>query len=44
MQSIAIEVQGDDVEFLETSFPLAVETTHKEKVIDQVQPPTLYQS
>jgi transcription antitermination factor NusG len=44
MQSIAIEVQGDDVEFLETSFPLAMETTHKEKVKDQVQPPTLYQS
>jgi transcription antitermination factor NusG len=44
MQSIAIEVDGDDVEFVETSFPLALEATHKEKVIDQLQRPTLYQS
>jgi transcription termination/antitermination protein NusG len=44
MQSIAIEVEGEDVEFLETSFPHTLETKHKEKVLDQLQRPTLYQS
>jgi transcription antitermination factor NusG len=44
MQSIAIEVDGDDVEFLETSFPLTLEATHREKEIEQPQRLTLYQS
>ncbi len=44
MQSIAIEVDGNDVEFLETSFPPALKSTHikKAKEIEQQQLP-LYQ-
>jgi transcription antitermination factor NusG len=44
MQSIAIEVDGDDVEFLDTSFPRTLKATHIEieKEIEQPQP--LYHS
>ena len=44
MQSIAIEVDGDDVEFVETSFPLMMEATHKEKEIERTRRLPLYQS
>jgi transcription antitermination factor NusG len=44
MQSIAIEVDGDDVEFLETSFSLLLKATHKEKEIEQPERLPLYQS
>jgi transcription antitermination factor NusG len=44
MQSIAIEVDGDDVESVETSFPPALEVTHKEKEIEHPQRLALYQS
>jgi transcription antitermination factor NusG len=43
MQSIAIEVDGDDVEFVEASSPLTLEATHKEKEIEKLKQPTLYQ-
>lgn len=41
MQSIAIEVDGDDVEPVETSFPLTLEAT--DKAIEQPQRAPLYQ-
>jgi len=41
-QSIAIEVDGDDVKFVETSAPLTLEATHREKEIEQLKRP-LYQ-
>lgn len=41
MQSIAIEVDGDDVEPLEASFPLTVEAIDKE--VDQPQRTSLYE-
>lgn len=41
MQSIAIEVDGEDVEPVNTSFPLALEATDKE--IEQPQRTTLYE-
>ena len=44
MQSIAIEVDGDDVEFVEASFPPALDTTHREKEIENPQRLPLYQS
>jgi len=41
-QSIAIEVDGNDVEFMKTSAPLTLEATHREKEIEQLKRP-LYQ-
>lgn len=41
MQSIAIEVDGDDVEPVDTSFPLTLEATDKE--LEQPQRTSLYQ-
>lgn len=41
MQSIAIEVDGDDVEPIDASFPLVLEATDKE--IEQPQRPPLYE-
>lgn len=41
MQSIAIEVDGDDVELVDTSFPLKLEVTDKE--IEQPQLAPLYE-
>lgn len=41
MQSIAIEVDGDDVELVDASFPLTLEARDKE--IEQPQPSPLYQ-
>ena len=43
MQSIAIEVDRDDVEFVGTSFPLSLEATHREE-IEQLKPQPIYQS
>lgn len=40
LQSVASEVDGNDVEFVETSLPLTPETKHREKVIDQLLHPT----
>ncbi|MGC1423038.1 MAG: UpxY family transcription antiterminator [Terracidiphilus sp.] len=44
MQSIAIEVDSDDVEFVDTSFLPALEATHREKEIEHSQRLSLYQS
>jgi transcription termination/antitermination protein NusG len=35
MKSIAIEVDGDDVESVEASFPLTLEAPHREKELEQ---------
>jgi len=43
MQSIAIEVDGDDVESLDTSFPLALEDRDKEKELEQLRRSPIYQ-
>ena len=45
MQSIAIEVDGDDVELLGSSFPLALEDRdkEKEKELDQLRRSPIYQ-
>jgi transcription antitermination factor NusG len=44
MKSIAIEVDGDDVELVETSFPLTLEATHRERKTEPRQRLELYQA